>query len=627
MAVDNKNVEPAEAKLTRDEIKSNIFKSLIKKRGQGFSYEKPGCDPLSDILGFDKCNDELLKAFLIKFIDENFVNNDTNDEKDVLYMCFGFLGGRYIKLNGKKQLMKRREFYVADSDHVEIFEKGKPDLWDGLELEDKRERAVNNLCNKNGEKKIIERLSSKLAGLRYRGTLSLDVEELEGRYYISKDNCALLQTPSYLARKKKKLTCSTEDSETQGEVSDVLTEDSSVERYSNLPMENTHFHGRKEQLEEIRIGLNENRIQIISGLGGVGKTQIALKYAYLNTENYDVICWLTDDLLFQSADDFVAYMEPKKYRELKNPQNNSPIIAAFREWFENPEHSKWLLIFDNVDNDDGGENTKLIKDYLPRKINGDILLTSRLSHNWKWNVVSLDVFDKDTAVEFLLKRTGKDDAENTAIVAERLGNLPLALEQAAAYILNNSMDFAKYLMLLEKHGLKVFKYFDDSVRTTWEISMEKIKKDSAKQLLYLCSYFAADDIKLSYFIDMAKICGKGVLPDSLRMDLLDELESDELIRELTEYSLVKFDRKPQTLSIHRLLQEVVRDDIKIKNTSRYIECCFSIMREVERKLDIDEMLEAGNHEYFYRNILPNVNSIAKHAESFGRQTPHSEDDW
>ena len=358
----------------------------------------------------------------------------------------------------------------------------------------------------------------------------------------------------------------------------------------NIPPKNPNFcKERKKLLPKIWKALNKNNIvllsQTISSLGGVGKTQLAIEYAhkYRTEFKYSVIWWLTadnDKALYSSATEFVKCVDLIEYILIKLDEGDlhSPIFSM-RQWLNT--HTDWLLIFDNV------EDWELIQPFLPQKNNGHILITSRLSlesMKEKVNIeqIDIDVYDKEKeAIPFLLTRTKIQDPDNAAILAERLGCFPLALEQAGAYITTvPGMDFNKYIEQMDKFGFKEFRGYKDAVWITLKIAMEKIQMESAKQLLFLSAYFAPHQISLSIFISEAKWIEKVLemgghrreweISELLCSYLLQDKKRDQLIHMLTQYALIRCDSH-DNLYIHQLLQEVIRDEL-VADTY-YIRCC------------------------------------------------------
>jgi tetratricopeptide (TPR) repeat protein len=190
--------------------------------------------------------------------------------------------------------------------------------------------------------------------------------------------------------------------------------------------------------------------------------------------------------------------------------------------------------------------------------------------------ISLSVFTPEDASLFLFNRLNEEKSPEMDKLAERLGYLPLALEQAAAYMINASKSVDEYAELLDECSLGVFQdagmskpdFYNALITTTWEISFQKIENEGARQLFNLCAYMAPDNIPLDLFAAYS-----DQLPDTLRTGLRSPLEKDRWMKELTEYSLVR--RVGDELFIHRLVQEVVRE--QLKDEPHWLDMCFELM--------------------------------------------------
>jgi len=346
---------------------------------------------------------------------------------------------------------------------------------------------------------------------------------------------------------------------------------------NNLPDRNTHFTGREELLDEIHREFQNGRAvslrQTIAGLGGVGKTQTAIEFAYHNAGDYDVIWWINAENERGVEDAYHAFAR-RKSLPLVNHANGEPdVLETVKEWFDT--HHRFLFIFDNV------EDFDVLDDCLPRntgQVNGHVLTTTRNTHGAVGKTVDITVFPPEEAKLFLKKWLGRDEGDDAAKLAERLGFLPLALEQAAAYILATKDSCKTYLGLLEEEGLLVFDElaaeahdYNETINTTWKISFMKIELESAKQVFHLCAWFAPDNIPTAMLIE-----GRNHLPEPLQTDLEKKLSLNRAIYELTRFSLVV--EKDGLLSIHRLVQEVVRN--RLADGMRWLSCCLNMARAV-----------------------------------------------
>jgi len=240
----------------------------------------------------------------------------------------------------------------------------------------------------------------------------------------------------------------------------VSTDEPTGVPFDNLPhKKNPYFTGREQKLKEIQANFkNKDMVsltQSVTGLGGIGKTSVALQYAYTNFKKYETIWWVnaeTEQTALSSFRDFAV-----KKKIIPDEANASEIIEALKYWFNNKKNKNWLFIYDNADADDFGWFEK----YLPQTDNGHVLITTRSYFFPKSVTINIDIFNETEAVKFLKKRTcktGKGYSDELAKgLAERLQYLPLALEQAAAYIEQTPcVTYQDYINLIEKHGVDVF---------------------------------------------------------------------------------------------------------------------------------------------------------------------------
>jgi len=338
----------------------------------------------------------------------------------------------------------------------------------------------------------------------------------------------------------------------------------------HLPYErNIFFTGREDVLQRLHQALAQNKnvalTQSIAGLGGIGKTQTAIEYAYRHWDDYDAIFWCpaNSEITLNTAYRDIAIRLDLPQKDAQNPEDTNEAVKA---WLAaNPGY---LLLFDNAD------ELAIVEKYLPPHPIGHILITSRAHDFAVLNIkgpVRLHELPADEALAFLLQRTDRENTSETectaaADLARELGYLPLALEQAAAYIAHNEISFTDYLVayhrlrveLLEKHG-PVTGNYSETVRTTWNKSFDAIreKSEAAAELLTLSAFFAPDAIPYELFLN-----GASQLREPLASQLADvpdnQLRLLELMSVLTDYSLIRRNAEARTYNIHRMVQEVIQ---------------------------------------------------------------------
>lgn len=341
----------------------------------------------------------------------------------------------------------------------------------------------------------------------------------------------------------------------------------------NVPhARNPDFTGREDKLELLASALNAPgsatvvqataTVQAIHGLGGVGKTQLAVEYTYRHAQDYDIVWWLRAEDAATLAADYAALGHELALPEAERADQRLT-IAAVRRWLQQADR-RWLLVFDNAESD------KDIADYLPGR-GGHVLLTSRNRH-WPRSVkpVELDVLEPKKAVRFLLQRTGQDDEQVAETLADELGNLPLALAQAGAYIDSVGLSLQGSLERYRAYRAEVLSRgqpddYPFTVATTWELSFQAAaeQEPTAEQLMTLLSFVAPDAIPLDLLAAHA-----DQLPAPLTEMMANPVRLDDAIAALHQHSLLEV-VEDQTVSIHRLAQFVARERLSYEDRQRW----------------------------------------------------------
>ncbi len=341
---------------------------------------------------------------------------------------------------------------------------------------------------------------------------------------------------------------------------------------SNLPARNENFTDRLEILEQLhRLLLAEARgtIQacVLHGLGGVGKTQTVVEFAHRFASHYDVIWWIraeqavgiTDHLNWLARELGVGHF----------PEHNRMITAL---WQELRRRDRWLLIYDNA------RSPQSLAAYWPPAGTGDVLVTSRHGA-WGGYGAGLQVqpFGQPEAVTFLRKRSHTQDERSAAEVAEALGCLPLALEQAAAYVEETQTSLESYRQLLAAGHPRLMaaghpQWYGETVATTWAVSIAAAceEQPQAGALLAILAYLAPDDIPRDLIPRHA-----SVLDSPLREVAGDPVAWDLLFSSLIAFSLVTAD--PERISIHRLVQQTIRIQLTPQERTAARDCAVRLL--------------------------------------------------
>ena len=328
----------------------------------------------------------------------------------------------------------------------------------------------------------------------------------------------------------------------------------------------------------------------ISGLGGVGKTQLALQYAKLYAQEYDNnVLWINAETKENLAFSFSKLarklqLETKdRYNQDKNPIE---IVEAIYEYFSD---RKSLFILDNV------EDYLEIQDFLPKSMPGNkptLLITSRYN---KWDnvatVFSLSVFTEQETIEFFKKSLGEDSSEkDIKLLNQLLQGLPLALKQAITYInlqrLSMPFSIEDYIDRFKDkaHILLDFNFASHSndpylktVFTTFMVSLDKIRSLptpglEAMDLLYVMAYLDPEDIPVELFHNIKKF--KVETKSFYMLEINDEGSENTYVSEimylLKSYSMINFGTRPGQYNIHRIIQRVLRIHLE-SNRLRFLE--------------------------------------------------------
>ncbi|KAH8704126.1 hypothetical protein BGW36DRAFT_335315 [Talaromyces proteolyticus] len=393
---------------------------------------------------------------------------------------------------------------------------------------------------------------------------------------------------------------------------------------------NEKFQGRQNELKELQESiLKENGPKRIAlaGLGGAGKTQIALEFAYLMQKKEYFVFWIPC-MSLESVEQ--AYMSIAQKFAL--PDTNPTNVKTRVKTHLSETEDKWLLIYDNADDIDMWISKKgtALKSFLPRSDNGHILFTTR---NQKLavklvssNVISVSEMDHNTArsilQEYLIRKDLVDDHTTTTSLLEKLTFLPLAITQAAAYVNENSINLSEYLALLQEKGQEqdviqlLSEDFEDDhryedvqnpVATTWLISFNQIQQ--------------LNSLAIDYLSFMACISHRGI-SKSLLPPATSDKEMTEALGLLKAYSFISA-QEDRSFNLHRLVHLATRSWLKqndllkrwTSNTAnRFDEICpnfdntnRNLWREyLPHALYMIERMETQHEKCEYRKLIMRV---------------------
>ncbi len=255
---------------------------------------------------------------------------------------------------------------------------------------------------------------------------------------------------------------------------------------------NIHFVGRAQHLQALEHGLAVSatlRPRALAGAGGSGKTALAVEYAYSHQDQYDIVWWIRADTQATIVTD-LAGLAAKLARS--GQIFDTPRQACAAAIDELQRRDRWLLIFDNA------RKPEDLASFLPAKAIGHVLITSGNS-NWESlaSILPVNSWSRNESIEFLrLRLGGIDDLHVADQLAAALGDLPLAIEQAAACIDQARMTLADYLADFENYWAEMLDNgrpagpYPISAAMAWELSFRRMAllNPAAAQLLTLCGF-------------------------------------------------------------------------------------------------------------------------------------------
>jgi tetratricopeptide (TPR) repeat protein/transcriptional regulator with XRE-family HTH domain len=378
---------------------------------------------------------------------------------------------------------------------------------------------------------------------------------------------------------------------------------------------NPFFTGREEVLEALhtQLGINQaialTQSSAVHGLGGVGKTQVALEYAYRYALEYGAVFWIGAETEEQIVFSLLHIADVLQLPE-QDDKDQQRVVAAVQRWLAT--HGQWLLIWDNV------EDLTLLNRFLPSARSGAILITTR-SQVLGTLARGLDLLpmEQEEGMLFLLRRAKvlAPDATNAQMhqlatcmpaqyaaaqeLVKAVGGLPLALDQAGAYLEATQCGLPAYLELFHTQRAALLRQrgeesrnHPESVSTTFALAIAATgqRHPAVWALLRVCAFLQPDAIPEELFLQ-----GSERLGTELEAVCRDELEWNRVVAIACSYSLLSRQPEKQTFSMHRLVQAVLLDTMTEAErqtwTRRVIEALDSVFPEVLLATEYDAWMQ------------------------------------
>jgi tetratricopeptide (TPR) repeat protein len=341
----------------------------------------------------------------------------------------------------------------------------------------------------------------------------------------------------------------------------------------DIPIRNRNFTGRSELLDRLGAALSSGTTTSVlppalKGLGGVGKTQLVTEYVHRHIDSYDLIWWIPAE---QTATVLASLTQLAERLGLPVADDQQETARTVLNRLATGDRD-WLLVYDNAD------HPSTLRNLLP-STGGHVIVTTRVEE-WSQRGVAIevDVFFRRESIELLTKRTSDPGGSPIAVdeadeLADKLGDLPLALEQAAAWYLSTAMPIREYIDLLDK---RVKELLDEgqpadyplTVAAFVRVAVDELRtiNEATAQMFSLFAFLGGEGVRQS-------LLNRGTNADirqPLRQALGDSILTSKIIRDLRRYGLAKTIQRPipgasgdrtPIVQVHRLVQRVLRDTL------------------------------------------------------------------
>jgi tetratricopeptide (TPR) repeat protein len=338
----------------------------------------------------------------------------------------------------------------------------------------------------------------------------------------------------------------------------MLERADAVRVWGGIPIRNPDFTGRESLLLTLERSLEaRSKASVLPhalhGFGGVGKTQLAVEYAYRFADRYDLVWWIPAEqqsLVLQSLVDLGRQLGIPVTEELT--QASSLVIDALSS-----TRLRWLLVYDNANEPDD------LAHLIPSS-GGHVILTSR-NQTWSnvWDAIEVNIFERSESIELIRKRGTGITFGDADRLAEKLGDLPLALDQAASWQAATGMAVTEYLELFDQHVRELLSEgkpasYPTTIAALVKLAFQRLQQDApaVAQLLEMFAIFGAEPVS----IDLLRRGRNANISAPLGPALRDPIRLGRIARDLRKFGLAKVDPNNR-IQVHRLFQLVLGDEL------------------------------------------------------------------
>lgn len=336
--------------------------------------------------------------------------------------------------------------------------------------------------------------------------------------------------------------------------------------WGQIPSRNVNFVGREGLLHALRVQLRresaaavlpEASAHALQGMGGVGKTQLALEYAWRYRAEYDLVWWIPAETPAQVQQSLID-LGSRLGVDVGDPAATvRSVLDALRT---GEPRANWLLIYDNA------ADPAALDPFIPSAGPGQVLITSR-STEWRTassGLIQVDTFERAESTQLLLRRGPSSlTAQDADLISDRLGDLPLAVAQTAVWLYETMMPPAEWLALFDEKAHELLSSalpspeYPRSVAATMDMTLDHLRDNNrgALLLMQVCAFLAPQPIPRRLFNGTRNIDA----PDALADILADPaITLSRALRTIDRFALIKMDHRNETFQLHRLVQDTLK---------------------------------------------------------------------